>query len=183
MRFVPAVVLLAAASVAWAAAPMDGTGVQGELLVVVAAICILGGLVRHVRLVRQRFDMVEKQVFRSSPLESVERTIQLVPWETGAAVAVVVLEALHHRPPWHSGVLALVLIAYLLVVREAEAATHGPLFRGQVATGAACVVLVVLVTAVAALPSAGTGTLAGWLEAAGALGAVVAIGLVMPRTT
>lgn len=181
MRYLPAVTVLGAACVWWSASPLR-TGAPGEVLVVVAAVCVAAGLLRLLGASRDEAAQRDA-VGISRSVATFDHSLRVVPWEAIAAVTIVVLEATHHRSPWHSGVLALALVAYLLVVRQAESAVPGPLFRGHVGTAVAGVALVVLVAAVASIPSAGTGTLAGWLEMAAALGAVLAVGLVLPRVS
>jgi hypothetical protein len=181
VRYVPAVALLAAAGIWWSAYPIpDGT--VGEAVIVVAALCALAGIVRLLSVWREEWE--QRHVAGApSAMARFGESFRAVPWEAATAVSIVVLEALHHRLPAHSGVLALVLAAYLLVVRQAESTTPGTLLRGHVGTAVAGVALVILVTAVATIPTAGSGALAGWLEMVGALGAVVAVGFVLPRVS
>ena len=83
-------------------------------------------------------------------------------WETGAAVSVVVLEALHPSQPWHTGLLAIAVVCYLLAVHQAESAIPATVFRGQGRVLLASMTLVVVATAVAMIPASSTQS--GWLQ-------------------
>jgi hypothetical protein len=111
---------------------------------------------------------------------SVRRGLQELPWETGAAITFVVLEALHHHQPWHAGILAAGLAVYLLAVHQAESAVPKSALEGQGPLLGAGLAMVVVVTAVATVPFARQGALAEWMEIVAAL-AVMAVGaLVVP---
>jgi len=180
VRSIVAVALLGAACTLWSAVPLDGTGWPGGLFLVVAAGCVLAGVGRVVRKDTAR----EQQGLFAGALVSLAGTadalLQGLGWETGAAVAMVVLETLHKSHPWHTGVLGALLLCYLLAVHRAESAVPSGASRDQRRMLATSLVLVVVVTGVAMAPSARTGALSGWLEVFAALAAAVAGGLALP---
>jgi hypothetical protein len=178
MRYIIAVALLGAICVIWAAVPLGGTGTPGVLLLVVAAICICAGLLR---LVRKDTDKHERYVFPGvlgGLANSANDVLLRTGWETGAAVSVVVLEALHPSRPWHTGLLAIAVVCYLLAVHQAESAIPATVFRGQGRVLLASMTLVVVATAVAMIPASSTQS--GWLEILAALAAMTAGGLALP---
>jgi hypothetical protein len=101
-------------------------------------------------------------------------------WETLAAISVVVLETLHASRPWHTGVLAIAVVCYLLAVHEAESPVPGTVLRSQPKVLLASLALLVVATGVAIVPSARTGALPVWLEVLAALAAMTAAGLALP---
>ena len=168
MRYIIAVALLGAICVIWAAVPLGGTGTPGVLLLVVAAICICAGLLR---LVRKDTDEHERYVFPGvlgGLANSANDVLLRTGWETGAAVSVVVLEALHPSRPWHTGLLAIAVVCYLLAVHQAESAIPATVFRGQGRVLLASMTLVVVATAVAMIPASSTQS--GWLGDPGRTG-------------
>jgi hypothetical protein len=180
MRAVLAVALLGAAATLWSAVPLGGTGRPGVLFVVLAATCVLVGVLR---LVRKDAVPEERGLFAGALAGLVDWAGSLlheVGWETGAVVAMVVLETLHKSRPWHTGALGVLLVCYLLAVHQAESTVPSGVFRGQARTLATSVVLLVVVTGVAMVPSGRTGALSGWLEVLAALAAMTAGGLALP---
>jgi hypothetical protein len=94
------------------------------------------------------------------------------------------LEAFHPARPWHTAVLGVALVAYLLATHLAES-TGGPgeastVLRSQAPVLAAGLGLLVLAAGSALLPSAGDGLAGGWLRAAAAVAAVLAAALCLP---
>jgi len=178
MRYVLAVALLGAASGAWAAVPIGGTGEPGVLLLLLAAACIFAGLLRLIR----------KDVPQRDPYTYLGTLAQLghrandvlmgVSWETGAAIALVGLEALHPSRPWHTGIFAVLVTCYLLAVHQAGSAVPAAALRGQGRIMVTSLALVIVATGVAMVPSAGAES--GWLEILAALAAVTAGGLALP---
>ena len=94
------------------------------------------------------------------------------------------LEAFHPARPWHTAVLGVALVAYLLATHLAES-TGAPgeastVLRSQAPVLAAGLGLLVLAAGSALLPSAGDGLAGGWLRAAAAVAAVLAAALALP---
>lgn len=180
MRNIIAVVLLGAACVLWSAVPLGGAGWAARPLLVVAGTCVLIGVLR---LVRKDVDRKKQGLFAGALVSLVvgaDALLQELGWETGAALSVVVMEALHKSRPWHSGLLGVLLVCYLLVVHQAESALPTGVFRGQRKVLTTSLVLLIVVTGVAMVPSARTGALSGWLEILAALAAMTAGGLALP---
>jgi hypothetical protein len=180
VRPIIAVALLGAACTLWSAVPLGGTGWPGGLFLVVAAGCVLAGVLRVVRKDAVR----EQQGPFAGALVSLAGTADALlrgpGWETGAAVAMVVLETLHKSRAWHTGLLGALLVCYLLAVHQAESAVPTGVFRGQRRMLATSLALVVVLTGVAMVPSTRTGALSGWLEVLAALAAIAAGGLALP---
>jgi hypothetical protein len=178
MRYILAVALLGATCTLWAAVPLHGTGAPGVLLLLVAAICVAAGLLR---LARKDTGQQERYVFPGALMalaNSANDVLLRAGWETGAAVAVIVLEAIHPSRPWHSGLLAVLVTCYLLAVHQAETAIPAVVFKGQTRVLLTSLALVVVATAVAMVPASAAQS--GWLEILAALAAMTAGALALP---
>jgi hypothetical protein len=178
VRYIVAVALLGAFCVVWAAVPMKGTGAPGVILLAVATTCVAAGLLR---LVRKDTGQGERYVFPGPFMRfalSANDLLLRAGWETGAAVSVVVLEAVHPSRPWHTGLLAIAVVAYLLAVHRAESVVPAAVFRGQARVMLTSLALVVVVTAIAMVPSSAAQS--GWLEILAALAAMTAGALALP---
>ena len=169
--------LLAAACVAWSAVPLAGTGGIGTVLVVAAAGCAALGTLRL---------LVGAPAAHPDYLNPVARAGQVVAdlaraasWAEGVVVTVLVLEALHHSPPWHTGVLGAALLAYLLAVHLGESRARLAVLRPQVPLLAAGLGLLVLAVGAAVLPTA-TGSAADLIAVLAAI-AAVAVGALALR--
>jgi hypothetical protein len=90
-------------------------------LALILAICgVAGGALR---LLLAGVPVPEDSFLLPAPLQAWLRfldTVRRVPWEEGAVLAIVWLEALHRSRPWHTAVLGAALIAYLLATHLAE---------------------------------------------------------------
>ena len=108
------------------------------------------------------------------------QTLRRVPWEEGAVLAIVWLEALHKSRPWHTAVLGAALIAYLLATHLAESGASPAVLRPQVRVLAVGAGLLALGAGAGMLPATGPGAGSALLRlvAAGAL--IAAAGLVLP---
>ncbi len=178
MRYIGAVALLGAACTVWAAIPLHGTGAPGVVLLLVAAFCVAAGLLR---LGRKDTGQQERYLLPGALMSLANSANDLLlraGWETGAAVAVVVLEAVHPSRPWHTGFLAVLVTCYLLAVHQAESAIPAAVFRGQARVLLTSLALVVVATAVAMVPASAAQS--GWLEILAALAAMTAGALALP---
>jgi hypothetical protein len=184
VRLTTTAALLGAACVAWAAAPAGPAGRAAPFLIVLAACCVAGGLgqMATVAVVPPGAAAYPGPLARLGlwGLDWLRR----LPWAEGVVLGALVLEALHPAPPWHTAVLGVALIAYLLATHLAESG-GGPrdtaaVLRGQAPVLAAGLGLLVLAAGSAALPSAGTGMAGAWLRAAAAVAAVLACALALP---
>jgi MFS superfamily sulfate permease-like transporter len=178
VRYVGAVALLGAACTVWAAIPLYGTGAPGVVLLLVAAFCVAAGLLR---LGRKDSGQQERYLLPGALMSlanSANDMLLRAGWETGAAVAVVVLEAVHPSRPWHTGFLAVLVTCYLLAVHQAESAVPADVFKGQARVLLTSLALVVVATAVAMVPASAAQS--GWLEILAALAAMTAGALALP---
>jgi hypothetical protein len=176
--------LLGAACVAWAAVPTGPAGRAAPALTVLAACCVAGGLVQLATVAV----VPPGPGAYPGPLARVGLWgldwLRRLPWAEGVVLGALVLEALHPARPWHTAVLGVALIAYLLATHLAESAgapgEAAAVLRGQAPVLAAGLGLLVLAAGSALLPSAGTGLPGGWLRAAAAVAAVIATALALP---
>jgi hypothetical protein len=174
-----AALLLGVASVAWAAAPLRGPGWPLFALTVSVACIVLGAL----RLALLEVPEQEEGYFLSLPeraWRSLIALLRLVSWEEVGCVAILWLEVLHPARPWHTAILGLVLVAYLLTVHVAESAMPaGALLRRQarILIFGAC--LLALGAGAATLPAtSGAGSAA--LHVLAAVAVIAAAILVLP---
>ena len=176
--------LLGGACVAWAAAPAGPAGRAGPALTVVAACCVAGGVAQlaTAALVAPGAAAYPGPLTRVG-LQGLD-LLRRLPWAEGVVLGTLVLEALHPARPWHTAVLGVALVAYLLATHLAESAggrgEAAAVLRGQAPVLAAGLGLLVLAAASALLPSAGTGLAGSWLRAAAAVAAVLACALALP---
>jgi len=173
-----AVGLLAAACVAWSAAPLSGA--RGPATAILAAAAASAAL-SAIRLALGVAPAEPGSLVR--PGERLGRTVadlvRSMPSAEGAVVGVLVLEALHRSRPWHTGLLGAALLAYLLAVHLAESRARPAMLRAQAPLIAAGLGLLALAAGAAALP-AETGSTASLLAVLAALAAIVVGGLILP---
>jgi len=184
VRLATAAGLLGAACVAWAAAPPGSAGRAAPLFTVLAACCVAGGLgqLATTAVVPPGAGTYPGPLGRLG-LRGLD-WLRRFPWAEGVVIGALALEAFHPARPWHTAVLGVALIAYLLATHLAESA-GGPgeaaaVLRGQAPVLAAGLGLLVLAAGSALLPTAGTGLAGGWLRAAAAVAAVLATALALP---
>jgi hypothetical protein len=103
-----------------------------------------------------------------------------VPWPQLLIVLAIGLEALHPRRPWHTAVLAAVLIGYLITLQLTESNSRLAVFRPQLPLIIAGLGLAAISIGAAALPSGAGGTGSGWLAVLAAVAAVIAAALALP---
>ncbi|HEY1644613.1 MAG TPA: hypothetical protein VGG35_28375 [Streptosporangiaceae bacterium] len=178
LRGTAAAGLLAAVLIAWAAIPAAGARPGTRITVIIAvlsAVASLGQLATA--------DLtVGGQAFDSLPVRIAAQLVlltRMLPWSEILIVAVLVLEALHHARPWHTGVLGVAVLAYLLAVHLTESGARPRILAGQRPVLAAGLGLLVLAVAAAALPQPG-GRPGELLRVLAVAAAVVAAGLALP---
>jgi hypothetical protein len=182
VRVVVAVAALAAANVVWAAVPMHGATRGAKPALLVAALCAaasVGQLFARMSSDRPGRQADQAPAYVPGPVELGRRAwgaFVLAPWPQGAIVAVVVLEALHPSRPWHTGLLAVLLIGYLLALHVAETGATASLLRPQLPLLVAGLCLAALAVGSALLPAGNS----LWLTGIAAVAAVVAAGLALP---
>jgi hypothetical protein len=158
---------------------LRGAGWPSFALLLAVACVVAGAL----RLALLEVPEPEESYFLSLP-ERVWRSfialVRLLSWEEGGCVAILWLEVLHPARPWHTALLGLVLVAYLLTVHIAESAAPTRALLGRqarVLVLGAC--LLALGAGAAALPAAsGAGSAA--LHILAAVAVMAAAILVLP---
>jgi hypothetical protein len=171
--------LLAAACIAWSASPVSG-GATGTRPALVAGIgCAVLTLARLAAgdWAPPR-GVFENLIVRTG--RSLLELLRTVPWAEGTVIAVLVLEALHHSRPWHTGLLGVALIAFLFAVHLAESGARPGVLRPQLPVLAAGLGLLVLGCGAALLPAAGMSAGSGWLRVFAAVAAIVVAALALP---
>jgi hypothetical protein len=178
-RQLTAAVLLAAVLVVWAALPTGGARPGTRLVLVVAVVCAVASLVR-LGLGDAEFG---GEAFPPFPVRVAARVADLargVPWPEAMIIALLTLEALHHSRPWHTGLLGIGLLAYLLTVHLTESGARVGALAPQLPVLAAGLGLLVLAVGAAALPRPGAGPAAELLRVLAVVAAVVAGALALP---
>jgi hypothetical protein len=171
--------LLGAGCVIWATAPLVHTG-TANLALVLASCGVAGGALR---LFLAGVPVPEDSFLLPVPLRAWLRfleTLRRVPWEEGAVLAVVWLEALHRSRPWHTAVLGAALIAYLLATHLAESDASPEALRPQVRVLAAGAGLLALGAGAGMLPATGPGAGSALLRLVAAAALIAAGALVLP---
>jgi hypothetical protein len=185
-RAVLAVALLAAGVVTWAALPMTGA-YSGARTALIAAGCLAG-----LSLVQLTDQILASRPGRAPLRETAfvppivrlwrraESIGRITPWPEGMIVAVLALEALHRSRPWHTAILGVVLLAWLLATHLAETAARPAALRPHRPLIAAGLGLTALSVGAAALPSSGLGATAIWFAVLAAVAAIIVAALNLP---
>jgi hypothetical protein len=178
-RMPVAAALLAAVTIAWAAFPVGGGKPGTRAALVVAIICGLASVAHLVvgdsQIGGDAFDSL--LVRFAAQLAYLIRTL---PWSEVMIIAILVLEALHHSRPWHTGLLGAALLAYLFATHLAETATRPGALRPQLPVIAAGLGLLVLAVGAAALPRLHAGPAPELLRVLAVIAAILAGGLALP---
>jgi hypothetical protein len=183
MRVRPAlaVAALAALAVAWAALPAGGAA-AGEKPVLIAAVAC--ALFTIARMLTGSSGSPRREAGYVRPVtDSASRawaSLRMLPWPQGVTVAALGLEALHPSRPWHTALLGVVLLGFLLSVHLAETSARPAVFRPQLALLAAGLALAALSAGAAMLPAIGAGSGSGLLAVIAAIAAVVVAALALP---
>jgi len=175
-----AATLLGAAAAAWCAVPVIGKGWAGVALFAVIG-CVIGS---GVRLAVAWIPLSDDTYLLPGPIRAwltFLRVVRLPPWEEGAAVAALALEALHSARPWHTVVLGAVLTAYLLTVHLADSGAPASTLSPQVPVLAAGACLLALGAGAGMLPAIAPGPGSALLRVVAAVAVIVAAGLVLPH--
>jgi hypothetical protein len=176
-RIIGAAGLLAAACVAWSALPLR-PGAFAALLLAAAIACAVLSLARLALGPAPGEVSAYLTLAQRSALNMTDMARQW-PWAEGMVVAVLVLEALHRSPPWHTGLLGAALLAYLFASHLAESRARPAVLRPQAPLIAAGLGLLALAVGAAALPSS-TGSAADVLVLLAAVAAIAVAGLAIP---
>lgn len=178
-RAVAAAGLLAAGLIAWAAYPLGGgrAGTAPAICVAIAAAALsIAQLAISSAPARSAdgFSIADRAVSRLTGL------VSMLPWAELLTVAVLVLEAVHPARPWHTALLGVALLGYLLAVHLAETRAGASALRAQLPLLGIGVGLTALAIGVAALPGLPAGPTAALVRAAAVLVAVVVACLAIP---
>ena len=180
LRSAAAVAALAAGAVAWAALPAGRAGPGFRPVLAAAVMCALFTVARLTTGPRAatggRLAAYESALagFAGRAWDGA----RVLPWPQGLTLAVLGLDALHPSRPWHTAVLGLVLLGFLLALHIAETAARPSVFRPHLPFLAVGVGLAALSAGAAFLPAPGAG--AGWLAVLAAIAAVVVAALALP---
>jgi hypothetical protein len=171
--------LLAAIAIAWAALPVAGARPGTRAALVLAVICGAASLAQLVigdaQIGGDAFDSLLVRIAAQSAY-----IIRALPWSEAMIIAILILEALHHSGPWHTGLLGVALLAYLFATHLAETATRPGALRPQLPVVAAGLGLLVLAVGAAALPRLHAGPAPELLRVLAVIAAIVAGGLALP---
>jgi hypothetical protein len=188
-RSLLAVGLLAAGMVAWAAFPATGARAGAKPTLIAAVCCAVFGLARLAASSGAPTSdgdgswLPGDKLFLSVPERLRQQAVSVlfaVPWPQLLIVAVIGFEALHPRRPWHTALLGVVLLGYLVALFWAESGARLALLRPQVPLIAAGIGLAILSVAAAALPTSASGSGSAWLAVIAAVAAIVAAALALP---
>jgi hypothetical protein len=173
--------LLAAAAIAWAALPLMADRPAAPIALI-AAICTAALSVGRLALGDTERGSSGLVTTMDRILDRLLQYLTAAQWPELTLVAVLILEALHPARPWHTALLGLALLAFLLAVHLAETRATLAVLRGQLPLIAAGVGLMALSVGAAALPGVSV-TAVSLLAGAGTVIAAVIIGvLVRPGT-
>lgn len=183
-RSVLAVAALAAGAVVWAALPMDDAQAGVRPVLIAAVLCAVLSLAELATTAASSGPGIVRRDDGGyvPPVPGLVRrawaSLLAVPWPQGMTVAVIGLEALHRPRPWHTVVLGVVVLAFLLALHLAETGDRPGVLRPQLPLLAAGLGLAALSGGAAMLPAAGPDS--GWLTVIAALAAAVAAALALP---
>ncbi len=199
MKSVLAVALLAAGAVSWAAFPMSGAGAGARLVLIAATCCAAASLVSLAATAAAKRpgtrlhladgpDGADGADGLGSPFGGLSSSAKMllrlwlvfsaVPWAQAMTIAVLVLEALHPSRPWHTVLLGVVLLGFLLALHLAESEARPVVLRPQLPLIIGGVCLAGLSAGAAMLPASGSGT--GWLSVLAAIAALLVAALALP---
>lgn len=178
-RTIAAAGLLAAGLIAWAAYPLStggaGTRLTLSVSIVAAVLSILQLVLSSARARPQDgFSPADRAI------AGIAAVIAIIPWAELLTVAVLVLEAVHPAHPWHTAILGVALLGYLLAVHLGETGAGAGTLRVQLPLLGIGVGTTALAVGVAALPGLPAGTTAALVRAAAVLVAIVVTSLAVP---
>jgi hypothetical protein len=179
-----AVGLLAAGTALWAGLPLKQAGPLGSPGFFLALGCAFFGVLRlageaAAPNLPPQSERLYLPVTTKAWLGGVSALVA-IPWPQLLIVVAVGLEALHPRRPWHTAVLGVVLIGYLITLHLTESNSRLAAFRPQLPLIIAGLCLTAISVGAAAIPASAGGTGSGWLAVLAAVAAVVAGALALP---
>jgi len=175
-----AAVLLGAACVAWAAAPLGHGGWPALALTVAIVAVTAGGLRLALADVPEPDDLYLLSGSMRSWLNFLA-LLRILAWEEIAVAAVLWLEVQHPARPWPTAALGAGLTAYLLITHIAESgADPGRVLRRHAKLLALGACLLALGAGFAMIPAATPGAGASLLRVLAAAAVIAAAALVIP---
>ncbi len=171
---------LTAALITWAALPGQ-PGALSRIAVICAAVGGLAGLARLALAlagVLPSDDPVSPGPERI--LARLAVGIQTIPWAEVMTVAVLVLEVQHPARAWHTGLLGVALLGYLLAVHLVETGARASVLRPQLPLLAAGLGLLGLAVGAAAVPTLPSGSASAVVRVVAVAAAVAAGVFVVP---
>jgi hypothetical protein len=148
---------LAAAVTVWAALPLR-TGAAGTRIAVIFTVGVtvlsIGrqAVVAVPRLADRELATVPERI-----AESLLDFLRGAQWAEAVVVGTLVLEALHPSRPWHTALLGVALLAYLLAIHLAETRSRPRVLRAQLPVLAAGCGLLAIAVGAAYLPALPSG--------------------------
>lgn len=170
--------MLTAALIIWAALPWQ-QGTFARIAVIFAAVSGLASLAR--------LAVAGGPASDDLVLSALERIVvglatgmRTLPWADVMTVAVLILEVQHPARAWHTGVLGVALLGYLLAVHLVETGARVSVLRPQLPLLAAGLGLLGLAVGAAAVPALPSGSASAVVRVVAVFAAVVAGVLVVP---
>jgi hypothetical protein len=169
---------LTAALISWAALPGE-PGAFPRIAVICAAV---GGLASLVQLALAGVPPSDDPVFSAAEriIARLATGTQTIPWAEIVTVAVLVLEVQHPARAWHTGLLGVALLLYLLAVHLVETGASARVLRPQLPLLAGGLGLLSLAVGAAVVPTLPAGSASAAVRVVAITAAVAAGVLVVP---
>jgi hypothetical protein len=178
-RTIASVAVLAGVCVGWAAVPLSGGGTGTRFFLVVAIGCGILSVAQLLVGAGKSTDAALGSLLKRT-IDYLLTIVRGLPWAEAMAVAVLLLEVVHRSRPWHTGLLGVWLLGYLLAVHLVEIRAGAGVLRGQLPLIAAGIGLSALAVVVAELPALPSGVLSPVVRVIAAAALVVVGGLTVP---
>jgi hypothetical protein len=178
-RTIAAVAVLAGVCVSWAALPLSGGAAGTSFFLVVAIGCGILSIAQLLVGAGKPTDAALGSLVKRT-IDYLLTIVRGLPWAEAMAVAVLLLEVLHRSRPWHTGLLGVWMLGYLLAVHLVEIRAGAGVLRAQLPLIAAGIGLSALAVVVAELPALHAGVLSPVIRVIAAAALVVAGGLTIP---
>jgi len=173
---------LAMAVIAWSALPLHtgGAGTRITLIFTIAVTVLSIGRLAVVAVPR----LADRELsgFGERVAETLLDFLRMAQWAEGVVVGALVLEALHPSPPWHTAVLGIALLAYLLAVNLAETRARPRVLRAQLPVLAAGCGLLALAVGAAYLPALPSGASSALILTVAIIATAVIAAMSVPGT-
>jgi hypothetical protein len=176
VRMLTLIGVLTAALIVWAALPGQPGAFPRIALICAAA----GGLASLAQLALAGVAPSDDPVSRSQEriIARLAAGIQTIPWAEVMTVAVLVLEVEHPARAWHTGLLGVALLGYLLAVHLVETGARAWVLRPQLPLLAAGLGLLGLAVGAAAVPTLPSGSASAAVRVV-AVAAAIATGVIV----